>query len=368
MLKRISVKNYKGFKDEIVLDFSDYKNYNFNTFAIKNNLIKSAMIYGKNGAGKSNLGLAIFDLVMHLTDKQKNPIQASSYINGDSDEDTAYFKYEFLVEDKAIRYEYSKFDADTLTYESLYIDDQKVFSYNFLKEAGDFEGLKLIDATNLKTDIQINISLLRYIAFNANLASDNLISKLMDFINRMLWFRSVTEGNQYIGFNNEKSLLMATLIQKNLVQSFETYLNNKGLNYKLEAYKSPVGREILLARYKHKVYEFLETASNGTKVLLLYFYWIQQLKDASFVFIDEFDAFYHTFLAQEIFSELAQNIDGQLIITTHNTDLLSNNILRPDCYFIVTDGKIKSLPNCTERELREGHNLEKMFKAGEFNV
>src|SRR5690554_5085946 len=122
----------------------------------------------------------------------------------------------------------------------------------------------------------------------------------------------------------------------------------------------------MVAKYSHRIYDFLETASNGTKVLLLYFYWIQRLKDATFVFIDEFDVFFHTFLAQDIFLELSKNIDSQLLITTHNTDLLSNQLLRPDCYFIISQGKIKSLPNCTERELREGHNLEKMYKAGEF--
>ena len=34
----------------------------------------------------------------------------------------------------------------------------------------------------------------------------------------------------------------------------------------------------------------------------------------------------------------------------------------------MTDGKITSLRKATDRELREGHNLEKLYKGGEFNV
>ena len=41
--------------------------------------------------------------------------------------------------------------------------------------------------------------------------------------------------------------------------------------------------------------------------------------------------------------------------------------MRPDCYFILTENKITSLTNATDRELREGHNLEKLYKSGEFD-
>ncbi|MDY0278417.1 MAG: AAA family ATPase [Acholeplasma sp.] len=368
MLKKITVKNYKGFKDEMVLDFSDFKEYKFNLPAIKNKLIKSAIIYGKNGAGKSNFGLALFDLTLHLVDKQRNDIQLSNYLNGDSDEEEASFSYDFIIDTFFYKYEYRKTDSETLTYETLTINDEKVFSYNFLSHKGDFSGLKIINAENLKIDESINISVLRYIAFNANISDQNPIAILMKFVNNMLWFRTATDGNKYIGFKKGSGSLISAIIEEGKVKEFEEYLRENEVNYRLEAKKSPVGNDVLVAKYKFKDYDFLETASHGTKALLLYFYWIQRLNNASFVFIDEFDAFFHTFLAKDLFKNITQKINSQMIITTHNTSLMSNDILRPDCYFILSEGKISSLPNCTERELREGHNLEKMFKGGEFNV
>lgn len=58
----------------------------------------------------------------------------------------------------------------------------------------------------------------------------------------------------------------------------------------------------------------------------------------------------------------------QIIMTSHNTNLISNRLLRPDCLFILSrEGSLTALCNATERELREGHNLEKMYISGEFD-
>ena len=66
--------------------------------------------------------------------------------------------------------------------------------------------------------------------------------------------------------------------------------------------------------------------------------------------------------------ETLKEIGVQFILTTHNTSILSNDLLRPDCYFLMNKKKIKSLSNSTDKELREAHNIEKMYKAGAFNV
>ena len=46
--------------------------------------------------------------------------------------------------------------------------------------------------------------------------------------------------------------------------------------------------------------------------------------------------------------------------------MLSNSLLRPDAYLILRNGKVRNLPDSTFRELREGHNLEKLFRNGDF--
>ena len=66
MLAKFKVKGYKGFENEIILDLEKHNDYQFNKEMIKNNLINKAVIYGSNGSGKTNLGIAIFDLTFHL--------------------------------------------------------------------------------------------------------------------------------------------------------------------------------------------------------------------------------------------------------------------------------------------------------------
>lgn len=368
MLKKLKVKNYKSFKNELVFDFSDFRDYKFNTYAIKDNLIKAGIIYGKNGSGKSNFGLALFDLTIHLIDRNQSAYQFTGYLNGDSDEDVATFTYEFIFDGESVIYEYKKSDAKKLTYESLTVNDKKVFSYNFLNHKADWGGLNLVNVEKLNIKENMNLSVLRYIRHNTNINDQNIIYKLMNFVDKMLWFRTTTDRNEYIGYQKSSEGVVNSIIENNKVADLQSFLKDNDVYLDLEILQNPIGQNLIVANYKHNKFDLLEVASHGTKALLLYYYWIQKLDQASFVFIDEFDAFFHTFIAQDLFGKLVRKISAQMLITTHNTDLLSNNILRPDCYFLISGNKIKSLPNCTERELREGHNLEKLFKAGEFGV
>ena len=52
---------------------------------------------------------------------------------------------------------------------------------------------------------------------------------------------------------------------------------------------------------------------------------------------------------------------------THNTGLVSNDFLRPDCCFIMDEGELKSFASLTDKDIRRGHNLEKMLRKGEFD-
>ena len=81
------------------------------------------------------------------------------------------------------------------------------------------------------------------------------------------------------------------------------------------------------------------------KALAMFYVWqrVIETQNCKFVFIDEFDAYYHHDLSQIIIDKLKEMTDTQVLLTTHNTSNISNNILRPDCYFIMDDKKITSL-------------------------
>lgn len=112
---------------------------------------------------------------------------------------------------------------------------------------------------------------------------------------------------------------------------------------------------------------FSPLMSSGTKSLVFLFLWYMQRENLSFVFIDEFDAFYHTDLSIAVIQKLLLEEQIQVVFTSHNTDIVSNELLRPDCYFILEDNSIKPFSSLTDKALREAHNLQKMYRAGAFH-
>lgn len=92
------------------------------------------------------------------------------------------------------------------------------------------------------------------------------------------------------------------------------------------------------------------------------------MENVSLVYIDEFDALYHFGLSKEV-QKLLNKLKGvQIFTTTHNTDFMSNDLLRPDCYFLLHGNKITTRSKLTDKEIRKAHNMQKMYMAGFFNA
>ncbi len=152
------------------------------------------------------------------------------------------------------------------------------------------------------------------------------------------------------------------------LKDFEEFLNAMGIECSLVLKKLPDGqRELYFAH--EKLIPFFQNASSGTLALVtLYRRLVSRVWEASFIYLDEFDAFYHYEMAENLIRFFKIKYPKcQIIMTSHNTNLMTNRLMRPDCLFILSRiGTLTSLCNATPRELREGHNLEKMYISGEF--
>lgn len=365
MLKKFIVSNFKNFEKDFVLDLSETNGYEFNKSCIKDKIVNNAIIYGRNGSGKSNLGFAIFDIVEHLTDKWREESNYRNYLNAYSKSHEAVFYYEFFINGKTVIYEYKKSDYQTLLYEKLSIDDAVYVLFDRTK--GDKFTVNLEGSEVLNTTItDKTLSAIRYIKKNTVL-KDNPITQafdgFFDFVNKMLFFRGL-ESRMFLGSEQIASQsILDDIIKKNKVSDFEKFLNDAKIDAKLFVVETPGGKTIAF-RFDNKVIAFIEVVSTGTNSLTLFYYWYLRVIESkvSFLFVDEFDAFYHHELSALIVEKLKE-AGVQFILTTHNTSIMSNEILRPDCYFIISKTGIKPLSKCTEKELREAHNLEKIYKS-----
>lgn len=364
MLKQFEVSGFKNFKNKISINFSDAHDYKFNNQCVSDGLLSKIIVYGKNSVGKTNLGLAIFDIVSHLTAKNVTPNLYDYYINSDLKNGLADFYYQFQFEDNIIDYQYKKNSKRELVYEKLLLDGKLLFEYDYAEKSGDTEGLKTI-APTLNWAYNDVDSILKYVMNNTVLEKKHPLSKMISFVSNMLWFRSLDE-NRYIGYKNKSDDYYEFIFDNTILHEFENFLQKAGINEKLVVNTDIDGVKRLYFDGVTPL-PFFKTASSGTKALYTFFYWYKTAKDVSLMFIDEFDAFYHFELAEVIVSIVEMMKDTQVILTSHNTNLLSNKIMRPDCYFIMTKEKITSFANATTRELREGHNLEKLYMSGEFN-
>lgn len=370
MLVKFEVENFKSFKENFVFDLSDTKNYGFNPECVNNGAVNKALIYGANGCGKSNLGFAIFDLVSHLTDKAFAPeYYKENYLNAESNKDVAKFKFNFKFDSSLVEYSYGKKSLDFVIYETLKINGHDVVNYT----RGKPVEIDLKGAETLNTDLTgSKLSALKYIRSNAVLDKRNKTNKALDaffsFVDKMLFFRSLKENN-FIGYEIGSRHIFDDILEKGHIEEFESFLNEAGITCQLKAIEKNGKKEIYF-KFGDKVIRFEEIASTGTHSLALFYFWLQRLKEnngVSFVFIDEFDAFYHHKLSTLIVSEL-KKITSQVILSTHNTSIMSNDLLRPDCYFIMHNNQITPLYKFTDKELRLAHNIEKMYRAGAFSV
>lgn len=370
MLRKFKVSNFKSFEKDFELDLTDVNGYEFNKESIKNGLVNNALVYGHNGVGKSNLALAIFDIIEHLTDKQRNEGVYRNYLNAYCNSGFASFYYEFYINNKIVAYEYKKSDYKTIIYEKLTIDNQDIISFD--RENESSASIKLKGTETLKTEIDNKeLSILKFVKNNSDLESNEIndtFSKMFSFVERMLYFRSLLDRT-YIGLDVGSKHILEDIVKKKNVEDFELFLNNAGIECKLSIVDD-IDKKTIAFDFNGKKIPFQDVASTGTSALALFYFWYQNIKntsEVSFVFIDEFDAFYHHSLSALIIEKLKET-GVQFILTTHNTAVITNDLLRPDCYFLMGKKKIQSLSKSTSKELREAHNIEKMYKAGSFYV
>lgn len=375
MLKCFEVTNYRNFKDKIIVDFGKVGGYHFNPECITDNTISKMLIYGRNATGKTNLGKAIMDIRFSLEGVR---IMADYFANADSKEEEVSFKYIFQFDDDELVYRYRKISEMILCDEELLLNGVQVFYYDFLSGECKIDNLHLIKADTVVIDRfrervgeddmeerDGTLPFLRWLITSTPSSSGSILLKLNDYVLRMRL--TVVSANRGISQMRQNIAFYETLDKGDNLQDFEDFLNAMGIECRLELKKSLDKKPVLYFVHETPL-PFFETASSGTIALMNLYIRLMMYRESSLYYIDEFDAFYHYEMSERVVKFLKYKYPNtQVILTTHNTNLMTNSLMRPDCLFILSSqGKLTALCDATPRELREGHNLEKLYISGEF--
>lgn len=428
MLIRFVVSNFLSFNEEsefnmIAGSFKTHKDHVYN--AGKIDVLKAAVIYGANGAGKSNLIKAISFLkdtvtnggIVQSVDTYKfklNKANAKKPIS---------FEIEFSLEKKIYSYGISLNHTDIVEewlYESgITIDDKLIFERR-LTDSGK-TSIKMADKY-VKTPK--DVMLIELIQENL-LKKNKLLLGLTEFlkIDEIISIRKWFVDNLKIIFPETKisgilPLLLNSVGLKRhydqLLNTFDTGIDQLGFavidfdEYKLPANEKMTKQEIenLLKTHPFLLNDstnsviipengklvvksaitfhkdnmgkdtpfFISEESDGTKRLMDFipaFYNLLQ-KDSTYV-IDEIDRSLHPSLLCAMISKIMadQGTKGQLIFTSHESNLLDLNIFRQDEIWFVEkehktgDTKMYSL---SEFKPRYDLNIRKGYLTGRFGA
>lgn len=384
MLTKITVEGFKNFKDKFCFDLTKTKQYSWNKNHVVKGNVKNGIVYGLSGSGKTNIANIILDAKSNI-DPSSQVVQ-ESFLNASKFVKSARFEFVFdYTSEGALTYSYEKDNYNSRIKEGLYLGELVLFEYDYENKlfntmVEELENLKIQGLEKTK-------SALSFIYTNSNLEFAHPINYVYTFF--------VTSITAITTLTDESIIDLLTNSYIEGVETFNTNVKKFFNECGFEEYPYfDVEKKSIDMNYPNgRSINFQHAASNG-QIGLLNFFTINSFLSSStynkvngafskgeFIFknkkhkvstpicgmfyFDEFDAFYDNKLSKLVLDKVFQ-LPYQTIVTTHNTNLISNNILRPDCYFEISNGEILSLSERTDRELRFGHSLEKMFNSGAF--
>jgi AAA15 family ATPase/GTPase len=393
MLIEFSVGNYLSIKEAITFSMvasnavkelespTEGVNNVFWDKSNKNKYLKSAVIYGANGSGKSNLLSAIGFyrrfILSSSNDRQADdeimtiPFLLSTETENKSSSfemvfvmDTIRFRYGFEATKKTVTAEWLfGFDTENSNKESTYFTREnqtiKVFNKNF-KEGKGLENNTRPNALFLSTVAQLNGEVSNKIQ-NWLKTNINIISGLEDattgytigrFQDQKEFRRKIINFFKLINLGIEDIKIEETALdnlskispKKREDAKIAALIQELQKELKERMKKGGDAKEITINAFHNKFDEAnklidtialdFELESKGTQKLFgLLGPWFDTLEEGKILIVDELDSRLHTKLTAEllkIFQSSINTKNAQLIFASHDTNLLRNDLFRRD--------------------------------------
>lgn len=417
MLVEFNFGNFLSFKDPNTLSMVGVKSFkeqeDTNIFRIndKLKLLKSAVVYGNNASGKSNLVKAfgfMRGFVLHsfrdalIEGDDKQVVLTKFLLNSESEKIPSTFEVVFFA--KNIKYRYGfEIEEDRIVAEWLFQTTSKEVPL-FTRENGKFYINKSSFSEGLKLDKKTknNVLFLTYVAHNAGEIADTIITwfrrlnvisgihdraykqytieKLKDDKAFQLWANSFIKFLEISKMTTTEKEISALDIKELKKQENDEEL----INLILQSKQSKRDQIITWHRKYDKNNLLVDTVpfifdqreSEGTKKLIyLLGPWYHTLRNGRILIVDELDARLHTNLIKHLvnFFHYQNNSTAQLIFAVHDTSILSKDIFRRDqIWFIEKDqfgaSDLYSLGDFKSEQVRKKSAFNKNYVQGKYGA
>jgi AAA15 family ATPase/GTPase len=423
MLIEFNVENYLSFKDlttismVAVKSFKEHQKTHIFPVDSKLNLLKSAVIYGNNASGKSNLLTAMGfmkDLVLNSfrdalleSSEQKFPL-IKFKLNSKTEKESSFFEISFIQNEIKYRYgfeiDYHKVIAEWLyhtTSKEVYLfkrDNQKIE----INKSAFKEGL------GKENDVKENVLFLSMLATLNKETSNSIIEwfKKFRFVNgvqdmghKSFTIESLKSDKNFLNWVSYfVKFLEITNISTSEVGMEEIDLDNLKKNEKDEELinlftsitnklkTKQIKRDQIIAY--HRKYDennilldtipfnFDDEESEGTKKLLyLLGPWYYSLKYGFVLVVDELDSRLHTNLTLkliEFFHKTNKN-NAQLIFAVHDISFLNKETFRRDQIWFIEknqfgSSELLSLADFKTNKVRNKSAFDKNYIEGKYGA
>lgn len=412
MLVGFTFENFASFYNttEFAMTASnnDSRYRELNTFKTSHGeLLKSCLMYGANGSGKTNFINAIAFMKAVITselDVQSKIISSVNYFffNKTSESKPIKFSISFIIEDTLYDYGFSILNNKII---NEYLDKKVKRTTNVFRRSGSgFETIKLNtkDFKNVEHVIQNTREDVLFLSW-ANFCNNEMAMKIYKWFDDIQIF-DADDTRQLLSMtvdymqNNDSAKNEIINLMQNVginIEDFELEINDSEVSeflmaalkksYK-EKFKSAIRARSIDLKVKQKVYDEewndyvmvdfgFEFESAGTRKLFeIAGPIISAINNGSVVLIDEIDARLHPALVRHLvmmFNSLSHNPkNAQLICNTHDVTLLDEDIRRDQVYFLEKNkyGVSDLYCLCDFRGVRKDSKILKQYLLGAYGA
>ncbi len=420
MLIEFNVENFLSFKDLTTFSmvaaksFKEYKNSH--TIDERNlTLLKSAIIYGNNASGKSNLLEAMgfmkstvlnsFRDALIGNNEGKFPLEKFA-LNSKSEKETSFFEISFIQNDIKYRYGF-ELDFDKVVAEWLFHTTSKeVYLFKRVLQNIEINKSAFKEALGKEEDVRENVLFLSFLAYHQK---SEISNSIVDWLRNFNFINGIHDrGHKRYTIDKLKSdkqffnwvLHFIKYLEISNLSTTEEEINEVGLEMLREKEKdeeiinlltsiqnvqSKQSKRDQLITYHRKYdennilvdtieFNFDRQESEGTKKLLyLLGPWYDTLQNGKVLIIDELDSRLHSRLTSRLigFFHHFNQRSAQLICAVHDVSLLNKETFRRDQIWFIEKNQfgvseLFSLADFKTEKVRNKSAFDKNYLDGKY--
>ncbi|MBQ6470556.1 MAG: ATP-binding protein [Victivallales bacterium] len=359
MFVRFAVGNFRSFRDKVSFSLEKHgqgRELPENCFGSpalpsRMSLLKSAVIYGANASGKSNLVQALTvmqSIVLRsgVGDRDVAQMLEPFALSEKTQEEPVFFELEMVADGRRYRYGF-ECTRDEIVSEWLYAQKRRMTlmfareDNQFVEASPDFAEKKAWSKVLKDTRLNLPRNAL-FLSTAARMFAGGACEAVLNWFERTLLIVSAHTYQQYLGTtfaamkNSELAGRISQLIsradlgiQKVEASDAEAQGKTSGL--------SRIGTTHLVGGRTYHFDMFHHESSGTQKIFALSAPLLDVLKNGKVLFMDELDASLHPLLVSQLIEMFhgGNSANAQLVATTHSPSILTETTLRHDQVWFV---------------------------------